>query len=54
MVFNTVMCVSLSFSVAVTLVAAALVVGLVYGVWRYVFRTYRPRSGSTLNMINLD
>jgi hypothetical protein len=47
---NTVMC----LSVAVTLIIAALIVGLVYGVWRYVLRRYRPRSSSTLRMINLD
>lgn len=41
-------------SVAVTLIIAALILGLIYGVWRYVLRRYRPRSSSTLHMINID
>jgi len=39
-------------SVAVTLVVAALIVSLMFGMWWFVFGRYRPQSGSTLRMIN--
>jgi hypothetical protein len=39
-------------SVSVTLVVAALVVSLIFGMWWFVFGRYSPQSGSALRMID--
>ncbi|PSN52081.1 hypothetical protein C0J52_03901 [Blattella germanica] len=41
-------------TILVTLVVTALFLGGCYGVWWYVFRRNRPRTSSTMAMMNMD